>query len=197
MGARANSRGRRSLVPGNHLCLRSSACPESRTSQLMRAPTPVDSHQKGGKIEAQCLGTTALLVSFLIEGAEVHFSKPTRKKTKKRGCPDSQIRRTEPSGSPPHLRARAGSRHRQPRRGLGHQPRLPGWKGQGRLACLATHAGSRDYSQRLTQAHASSAGPWWAGVGGGGARGPKTLNCEGAVAVEGAVKRKHSTAELS
>lgn len=144
------------LVPGNHLRLRPPACPESCASQLMRARAPVDNHWQDGKIEAQCLGTRrALLVSFLVEGAEARFLKPPRKKTEKRGCPDSQLRRTEPPGSPPHLSGpgwRGGSRHRRARRGLGRQPGLPGWKGQGRLACLATHAGSRDYARRLTQA---------------------------------------------
>lgn len=159
--------------------------PESCTSQLMRAQTPVDNHQKGGKIEAQCLGTSReLLVSFLVEGAEARFSKPTREETEKRGCPDSQLRRTEPSGSPPHLSGlgwRGGSRHRRARRGLGRQPGLPGWKGQGRPACLATHAGSRDYARRLPQAPSRSLSPSAEPSGGRAPRGPKTPNCDGAV----------------
>lgn len=92
------------LVPGNHLRLRPPACHESCASQLMRAQAPVDNPWQDGKIEAQCLGNRrALLVSFLVEGAEARFLKPPRKQTEKRGCHDSQLRRTEPPGSPPHL----------------------------------------------------------------------------------------------
>ena len=63
----------------------------------------------------------ALLVSLLVEGAEAGFLKPTRK-TGKRACPDTQLRRTTPSGSPRHLSGQSrgsGSYHQRARRELG------------------------------------------------------------------------------
>lgn len=70
-GTGANSGGRRSLVAGSREppTFKRSCSPESCTSQLMRAQTPVHNHQKGGKIEAQCLGIRrVILVSFLLRG---------------------------------------------------------------------------------------------------------------------------------
>lgn len=65
-----------------------------------------------------------LLVSLLVEGVEAVFLKPTRKKTGKRACPDTQLRRTTPSGSPRHLSGQgrgSGSYHQRARREMGAQ----------------------------------------------------------------------------
>lgn len=191
-GTGANSGGRSSLVAGSREppTFKRSCCPESRTSQLMRAQTPVHNHQKGGKIEAQCLGTRrVILVSFLVEGAGARFSKPTRKKTEKTGLSrqlaqrDRTFRKPTAPGSQGPARwftSPAGEE------GTGPPARADWLKGQGRLALSGD---TRGKPRLRTQAHAGSGdrGPelspsaeWWRGREGGRApRGPKAPPAKG------------------